>query len=139
MLLAAMVAVSAAARADTCKRSDFEGVVEQAAFALHELNLKNKPLFQSKLADLKQKRGWSHDQFMAEAAPLVQDEQIADFDNKSSAMLDRIQSGGQEGAMARAPDCALLAALQTTLKALIEVQQAKWAYMMQKVDGELAR
>lgn len=138
-MLAAMVAVSAEAVAEDCKRSDFEGVVEQAAFALHELNLKNKPVFQSKLAELKQKRGWSHDQFMAEAAPLVQDQQIADFDNRSSAMLDQIQSGGQEGAMARAPDCTLLKALQDTLKALVEVQQAKWAYMMQKVDSELAR
>ena len=60
-----------------CTKADFEAVVDDAAAALRELNATNKPIFQEKLRQLKEKRGWSHDKFMAEAAPFVQDERIA--------------------------------------------------------------
>lgn len=125
--------------AERCVRSDFEQVVEEAASSLRDLNLSNKPAFQAKLGELKQKRGWSHDQFMEQAAPLVQDDQIAAFDAQSSTLLDRLQSGGQEGAAARVPDCALLAELRSALKTLIDVQKAKWSYMLNRVQAELAK
>ena len=137
--LMTLVAASNPAPANTCTRSDFEQVVEEAASALRDLNLSNKPAFQAKLGELKQKRGWSHDQFMEQAAPLVQDEKIATFDTQSSALLERLQSGGQEGAAARVPDCALLAELRMALKTLIDVQKAKWSYMLERVQAELAK
>src|ERR1700730_8105308 len=48
--------------AKECAKADFEAVVDDAAAALRDLNLKNKPNFQEKLRQLKDKRGWSHDQ-----------------------------------------------------------------------------
>lgn len=123
----------------TCTRSDFELVVEEAATALRNLNLENKPKFQTKLGELRLKRGWSHDAFMEQAAPLVQDQQIADFDTRSSTLLDQIQSGGQAGSTGRTPDCALLQEIRATLKMLLAVQQDKWSYMMDKIDLELTR
>ncbi len=138
-VLAAGVVGMASNPAAACVRGDFEHVVEEAAAALRELNTANRPVFQGRLGELKQKRGWTHDQFMAQAAPLVQDEQIAGFDARSSTLLEQLQTGGQEGAQARVPDCALLSELRVTLKSLIDVQAAKWRYMLGRIEAELAK
>jgi hypothetical protein len=128
------------ARAQTvCDKADFEAVVDQAAAALRELNAKNKPAFQEKLRQLKAKRGWTHDEFLKLAAPLVQDEKIAEFDQQSAEYLDNINSLGSEGAEAATPDCALLREVRSNMRGLVEAQEAKWAYMFAKIDGELER
>lgn len=138
-MLAILGLVAAAMPAQACERTDFERVVEEAALALRDVNLANKPVLQARLAELKQKRGWSNDQFIEKAAPLVQDQKISDYDTRSSTLLDRLQNGGQEGAAARVPDCALLAELKEALKTLIEVQKEKWAYMLGRIDDELKK
>ena len=138
-LLAALSSGRAAlAQAPQCSKGDFEGVVDEAAGALRTLNQQNTPTFQGKLRQLRDKRGWSNDQFLKEAAPLVRDDTIAGFDQKSEDFLLRITTGGQTGA-SEAPDCALLAELRATMKKLVETQQAKWAYMFAKIDKELGK
>ena len=76
---------------------------------------------------------------MAAAAPLVQDDRIAEFDQTSSELLSRINSMGAEGSSAGSPDCKLLADLRVSMQSLVDTQKAKWAYMFDKVDKELAR
>lgn len=125
--------------AQGCAKGEFESVVDEAARALSALNQQNTPSFQAKLRQLKDKRGWSHDQFMSEAAPLVRDETIAGFDQKSEELLGRITSGGQSGASGNEPNCALLTELRGQMKALVETQKAKWSYMFGKIDGELKK
>ena len=120
-----------------CTRADFEAVVDNAAAALRSLNMKNKPAFQEKLRALKEKRGWSHDAFLKEAAPFVRDERIAVFDQQSERLLSDISSMGQEGADAKTPNCALLLELRARMKVLVETQTAKWTYMFEKLDTEL--
>jgi hypothetical protein len=138
-LLAALVSAGTGlAQAPSCTKGDFEGVVDEAAGALRKLGQQNTPSFQGRLRQLKDKRGWSHDEFLKEAAPFVRDDTIAGFDQKSEEFLLRITSGGQAGA-SEAPDCALLAELRATMKVLVETQQAKWAYMFAKIDKELAK
>lgn len=127
------------AAAQTCGKAEFEAVVDDAATALRTLHHQNTPLFQGKLRQLKDKRGWSHDAFMTEAAPLVRDETIAGFDQKSEELLSQITQGGQTGAAGAAPDCALLARLKTQMGALVETQKAKWAYMFGRLEQELAK
>lgn len=142
LVLAIIVAASAApakAQAPACAKGDFEAVVDDAAAALRDLNAKNKPEFQDKLRQLKEKRGWTHDQFLKEAAPLVQDATIAGYDVKSTELLDAISTMGQEGSEAKTPDCALLQDLRGRMQTLVEAQTAKWTYMFGKVDGELAK
>ena len=141
-LLGALLAIAGAvapACAQSCAKAEFEVVVDEAAGALVALNQKNSPLFQTKLRQLKDKRGWSHDQFMSEAAPLVRDETIIGFDQKSEEMLSRITRGGQSGASGGAPDCALLAELRRLMAALVETQKAKWAYMFDRIEQELTK
>lgn len=141
--LAALIAVAAAAEAvaqrQTCQRADFEAVVDEAASALRDLNQTNRPAFQDKLRLLREKKGWSHDQFLKEAAPYVQDDRISAFDVRSNELIARITAMGQEGSTAKAPDCAMLGELHGHMKSLIDVQRDKWSYMFGKIDGELLR
>lgn len=138
-LLATATLVGGARLAAACQRADFEAVVDEAAAVLRDLNLKNKPTFQDKLRVLKDKRGWSHDQFMKEAAPFVLDEKIAEYDQTSTDLLAEISTLGQEGADAATPDCKLLEELRSRMKTLVESQTAKWTYMFGKLDAELAK
>jgi hypothetical protein len=123
----------------TCSKGDFEAVVDEAAAALRSLNHQNTPQFQAKLRQLKDKRGWNHEQFLAEAAPFVRDEAIAGFDQKSEDFLARITQGGQSQATAASLNCALLVELRGSLAALVATQKAKWTYMFDKIDGELGK
>ena len=125
--------------AKDCAKSDFEAVVDDAAAALRDLNSKNKPDFQEKLRQLKDKRGWSHDQFMTEAAPYVRDDKIAVYDQESEQLLNDISSLGQEGADAKTPDCALLHELRARMQVLVDTQTAKWTYMFEKLKAALAQ
>lgn len=127
------------AHAQGCSKSDFETVVDEAASTLTALNQKNTPQFQGKLRKLKEKRGWSNDQFMQQAAPLVRDDAIADFDRKSEELLADITNGGQSGASGAAPNCALLEGLRGQLRVLVDTQKAKWTYMFGKIEQELQK
>ena len=122
-----------------CAKADFEAVVDDAAGSLRDLNLQNKPAFQEKLRQLKDKRGWSHDAFLKEAAPFVRDDKIAVYDQDSERLLTDISTLGQEGADAPTPDCALLADLKTRMQTLVDTQTAKWTYMFSKLDAALAQ
>jgi hypothetical protein len=130
---------AALAQSPQCGKADFEAVVDEAAGALRDLARQNTPLFQGKLRQLKGKRGWSDDQLVKEAEPLVRDDKIAGFDQKSEEFLLRITSGGQAGASGDQPDCKLLAELRAVMQSLVETQKAKWAYMFEKIEGELRR
>ena len=138
-LLAVTLGASAASAQAVCQRADFEAAVGEAAEALRNLNQTNKPAFQGKLRQLKVKRGWSHDQFLAEAAPIVQDARIAGYDEQAAAFLGKIERLGAEGTSAEAPDCARLADVRQSMQALVEVQNAKWAYMFERIGAELSR
>jgi hypothetical protein len=137
LVLAGAIGAPAAAQERACARGEFEAVVEEAAAGLRDLNTKNKPTFQDKLRQLKTKRGWDNDQFLKEAAPFVRDDKIAEFDVKSDELLTAIASMGEEGANAKAPDCALLLELRARMKVLVETQNKKWTYMFEKLESEL--
>src|SRR5262245_14066797 len=142
-IIALMLAVAGASRTmaaePACSKADFEAVVDEAAAALRTLNLQNTPQFQAKLRQLKDKRGWSHEQFLVEAAPFVRDEAIAGFDQKSEDFLARITHGGQSQATAAALNCGLLVELRGSLASLVQTQKAKWTYMFEKINVELAK
>jgi hypothetical protein len=138
LLLAAFNAVCALAETP-CSKADFEAVVDEAAAALRSLNHQNTPQFQARLRQLKDKRGWSHEQFLLEASPFVRDEAIAAFDQKSEDFLTRITQGGQSQVTATALNCGLLVELRGSLASLVETQKAKWTYMFDKINGELRK
>lgn len=136
LLVACPAILPLRAQAPTCAKADFEGVVDDAAGALRDLARQHTPQFQARLRQLKEKRGWSDDRFLKEAEPLVRDEKITAFDRQSEDFLARITSAGQTTA---APDCALLTELRATMQVLVDTQKAKWAYMFEKIEGELRK
>ncbi len=133
------VAPAAAATAPACNKADFETVVDQAAASLRDLNQKNKPELQEKLRQLKDKRGWSEDEFLKEAAPFVKDDAIDGFDGKTNDLLTQISAMGDEGSAAATPDCNMFQTLRGLMTTLVETQTAKWTYMFTKIDGELEK
>jgi hypothetical protein len=135
-VLSAYCLDAAMALAAPCTRDDFANVVEQAGDTLRTLNAENTPNFQTKLRTLKERRKWNHDQFMKEAAPFVQDDQIRVFDEQTATLLNKIQGLG-EGGGGREPDCALLEILRQHMRSLVETTQSKWAYMNGKIDKAL--
>jgi hypothetical protein len=130
---------TALAQTPQCAKGDFEAVVDEAAAALRALNQQHTPQFQVRLRQLKEKRGWSNDQFLKEAEPYVRDEQMAGYDRKSEEFLARITSGGQAASAGGPPDCSVLLELRAALKALVDTQKEKWAYMFAKIDAELKK
>jgi hypothetical protein len=143
VLVVALFSCCSGLRADetptTCAKEDFESVVEVAAGSLRDLNNQNRPVFQEKLRALKEKRNWSHDEFIDKAKPFVKDDKTAVYDETTDELLSAIASMGQEGATASTPNCALMLKLRARMKALVDTQSAKWSYMFQKLDGELAK
>ena len=138
-LAAAQDAAPAAPAPQTCTKAQFEGVVDEAAEALRNLNQEKKPEFEDRLRQLKEKRGWSHEEFLKAAAPFVKDDAIDVFDTKSNALLEKLSASGDSGASAKTPDCATLLELHEQMKVLVETQNAKWVYMFGKLDGELQK
>lgn len=124
---------------DTCTKVEFESAVDHAAEQLRDLNNRNRPEFQGKLRQLKEKRGWDDNTFLKEAAPFVKDERISVYDAKTNELLASISSLGQEGANAPEPNCAMLSELRGRMQVLIETQDEKWRYMFDKLDTEIAK
>jgi hypothetical protein len=140
-----MAAPCAPARAQTpaqtsapCARADFEAVVAGAADALRTITQKNSPSFQAKLRALKDKRNWSHEQFLADGARFVRDDKIVSFDEKSGDLLARINDAGGNAGETQG-NCGQLAELKANMAALVDLQTAKWVYMFANIDAELAR
>ena len=129
----------AAGQDPTCTRDAFEQAVGLSAAALRDLTGQNRPVFQTRLRELKDKRGWDHSQFLREAAPIVQDERTDAYDKESSTLLDEISRVGTEGSAAPTPDCEALARLKGNMQALVDAQRSKWAYLIEKVERELLR
>ena len=48
--------------------------------SLRDLKIENRPVFQEKLRELKEKRKWTHDEFIEKAKPFVLDEKTAVYD-----------------------------------------------------------
>lgn len=123
----------------TCTKEDFEAVVEAASTNLRDLNSKNRPAFQEKLRELKSKRKWTYNEFMQKATPFVRDDKTAVYDKTSDELLSAISSMGQAGAQSGSADCAMMLELRARMKALADTQAAKWGYMFEKLDAELAK
>lgn len=121
-------------QAESCQRADFEAVVDEASNTLLQLTQTNTPAFQAKLRALRTKRNWTNEQLMTEGAAFVRDDKIAAYDQQSEQLLLKINTQSGEGV-----DCKVLTGLKGAMRTLVETQQAKWKYMFDKIDAELAR
>jgi hypothetical protein len=139
LILLLGTASASSSRAETCDRAEFEAVVTSASATLRDLTAEKKPAFQEKLRGLMAKRGWTYDQFVKEAGPLVADDKVSAYDQASADLLAKINRMGEAGRNDAAPDCAVLYDLRATMTALVATQTEKWAYLFTKLDAESAR
>ena len=139
VLASATGVLSQGAPLATCVRADFEAIVDGAGETLRALTQKNSPAFQAKLRALKDKRGWSHEQFLAKGARFVADAKISDYDGQSATLLSKINGAGDEAGGGAAVDCARFGTLKADLAALVAIQNEKWAYMFGNIDAELSQ
>ncbi len=149
-LMIALPFASGAALAENCDQAAFSAVVDEARSRLEALNTTNKQEFQQKLSALREKRGWSKDDFVKNARPLVQDAEIASFDARHEELLTKVPQIGQADrpvaslagiapAIEPASDkrCVMLDELRGLMGQVIENTRAKWAYMHGKTDAML--
>lgn len=134
-LTALLLSVSAAV-AQTCKKEDFAGAVDQAGASLRKFNLENQPKLNAKLEALRSKKDWKKTDSEDKALEYLQDGRIAELDAQSNELLTKIDSLGriEEG---KAPDCAKLGELKAAGVELLAVMKAKSSYTLEKIDLEI--
>jgi hypothetical protein len=138
LALAIVAAMPAGAAEVTCTRDDFAAVVDEAGDLLRRMTSENTPRFQGELRLLKEQRGWSEEEFLEAARPLVQNERIAAYDDIANGFLANINRLGTGGDSKTPPDCRLLIELRGHLFGLVETMKAKWAYMFARLRSEKA-
>jgi hypothetical protein len=138
------------ASAEDCGQGAFSAVVSEARTELQTLNTQNKQTFQKKLISLKQREGWSDEDYLVNARPFVQDDQIAAFDSRNEELLAQVPKLGKEvrsvaSLAGVAPSlqpiadrrCEMLGELRGLMSDVVENARAKWAYLHGKADAAL--
>ena len=138
ILIAALVAASAgsnAALAETCPPDKFAAAVDASGAALRTFNADAQPKLKDRITTLKQKKNWGED-FEEKAYDYLQDGRTAEFDTRSTELLDKIDMLGRQGENGAA-DCSKLEELNTAGKDLLAIMKEKSAYLIGKVDLEI--
>lgn len=134
--LAIALLLAATGASAACTADDFNKAVDQAGAELRAFNLANASRMQSRIAELKSKKGWSDDSEEM-AYNYLTDARMTGFDEGANHLLDRIDTLGRVEADAK-PDCAKLDELKAATVELLAVMKAKTAYTMAKLDKELS-
>lgn len=137
IVLSAVMGLPGTAMAGSCSKDDFAAVVDEASAVLRKLNDDNTPRFQAGLRQLKEKKGWSDADFIANARPFVQDDTIQTYDEGAAQLLVQINTLGDTSGAA-VPDCAVLTKLKESMSRLVVGMEGKWTYMFKKLQDALA-
>lgn len=133
--LALALLLASAAPSLACTEEDFGKAVDTAGADLREFNLASAPRLQSRIAELKTKKGWGEDgEDMAH--DYLSDARMMGFDKSANDLLDKIDTLGRVEP-GQKPDCARLDELKAASVELLAVMKAKSAYTMSKLDAEL--
>ena len=125
------------ARAETCDAARIASAVDAAGASLRKFNADTRPKLKAKLERLAGTKGWPKAQAEEKGLDYLQDGRVGEFDASANDLLAKVDMLGRTGPGAK-PDCTTLAELQAAAKDLLGVMQAKSAYMLDKVDLELA-
>lgn len=132
------VAVLPAAAAVACTAEDFSNAVDGAGADLRAFNLTMAPKLQSRMAELKARKGWGDSDDEDMARDYIADARMAAFDKSANELLDRIDNLGRVDAGAT-PDCSKLDDLKASSVELLAVMKAKSQYTLTKIDAEIGK
>ncbi|MDX2202543.1 MAG: EipA family protein [Hyphomicrobiaceae bacterium] len=120
-----------------CSKDDFAKAVDLAGAALRKVSAESMPRIQTKMRQVKDKRGWPDQGFEEKAFAALQDERIAQFDAQANDLLSKLDNLGSFSPSTEA-DCARLEELNATSLELLATVKAKAAYSLSKLDQMLA-
>ncbi|CAA2138683.1 DUF1134 domain-containing protein [Hyphomicrobium sp. ghe19] len=136
--LAASLAVAGqAAAAEPCTTKDFAAAIDQSGASLRTLTLEAQPKLQERMQRYRAALNLSDTDYENVALDAIQDATLDDLDQKSSALLLRVDSLGRvpEGVQ---PDCAKLQELHAAADELNTVIKSKSDYMLKRLDEKIA-
>ena len=129
------------ARAETCTADSFGDAVDASAAELRAFSAETQPRLKAKLQALRDHKGWTEPDYETKGLKLVHDAQLDAYDAEAGELLSKIDSLGSpdtSGAEASA-DCSNLSELKTASSDLMAVMRAKSAYLIEKIDREIAK
>jgi hypothetical protein len=136
--LAASLAVAGqAAAAEPCTTKDFAAAIDQSGASLRTLTLEAQPKLQERMQRYRSALKLSDTDYENVALDAIQDATLNDLDQKSSALLLRVDSLGRvpDGVQ---PDCAKLQELHAAADELNTVIKSKSDYMLKRLDEKIA-
>lgn len=119
--------------AQPCTRETLRRVVDETGARLRVLTAETQPKLQTKIRQLKEKRGWTGADGDDKAAAVMSDDRTADFDRKSAGLISRIDSLAEVGEGATL-DCSKLGELEAASAELQATIRAKSQHMQARLD-----
>jgi hypothetical protein len=138
--LALAAAPAARAAGETCSPESFGDAVDASAAELRQFSAETQPKLKEKLLALRDHKQWTEPDFESKGLALVHDAKLDEFDAKAGDLLSKIDTlGSPETSDPNAnTSCANLAELKTASSELMSVMRAKSAYLIARVDREIA-
>lgn len=127
-----------AAEAQTCTREAFRKIVDDAGAALRQLHATTQPQVQAGFRRLKEKNGWSEDDYLDKANEFLVDDKTEAFDAKASELLSKLDKLADDTPAAPGADCPRLTELEATSLELQATVRAKTTYILRRLDQAAA-
>ncbi len=139
-LALAFAPARAPAFADTCTADSFGDAVDTSAAELRAFSAETQPKLKAKLQALRESKKWTDADYETKGLKLVHDAKLDAFDAEAGELLSKIDTlGSPEGVDGAATlDCESLAELKAASSELMAVMRAKSAYLISKIDREVA-
>jgi hypothetical protein len=125
--------------AETCTADSFGDAVDQSAAELRTFSAETQPKLKQRLTALRDARKWTDPDFETKGLALVHDKKLDEFDTTAGELLSKIDMlGSPETTDAAALACTNLDELKAASSELMAVMRAKSAYLITKLDQEVA-
>lgn len=131
----ACVLAPSLARAQTCTRAQLAEAVDKTGASLRKVTTETAPQLQSRMRQLKERKGWSDADYEEQAVALISDKRLADLDQQASDLVARIDALGTP--KGDDVNCATIAELEATGAELIATVRTKASYAIGKLDQAL--
>jgi len=117
-----------------CDRSSYSEVFDKASVELTKMNNERAKQIKRLLRDLKKLASWTDQEYLRNAAPLVENEQISEFNSRSKALLASVADFGGSGTTIDRGECGKVDELRALFSLLIDNTREKWAFMEKSIE-----
>jgi hypothetical protein len=137
LLLIALGAGAAAARAQSCTEEDIGRAIDETGLMLRTVNDEYSPRLTAKLEIVAATRDLDESQVADYARKLMRDPEIKAAEARASELLGRIEAVGDE-ATGDAADCVKLEAIEANAAELRDALTGKYRILFANIDADLA-